>query len=450
MPKIKPYVQLLNGCYRTEIAVSPTNWKTQAAKIFNKGKPVEWMIWYRFHDPAFRDKYPNGYPVKIRGMNKFKVLEQRQAHTSELLEIEHDLIDSQNYNPITQTLMKVEELQDEQQGDDILVDPQTPFITALEMGLKSKEMDPESKKDIANKIPHVKKAANMLKVKGKPMTIMPICEVSRKHMRAILNKIGKNKGVTWTANNFNRYRTDLHIIFAELNELEAMDVNPIDGIKKRKHAADEREVLTQDQLIKINAHLKSNNYTFWRFQKIFFLMGTRGVEMLRIERSHIDIPNLRYKVLIKKGEEYKWVWKSLEDEVLPLWNEIIKEADELEVKPGLKLYLFAEDLRPTYREKPIRMEHVTRRWQRHVKIKLNVTADLYSLKHLRTTSDIDTMVDAAIEEATKKAAKKNSHTSTAMVEKVYDVNKGRRAAIIRKLKYQKRRKAVVVRHGKTA
>jgi hypothetical protein len=39
MPKIKPYVQLLNGCYRTEIAVIPKNWK---AKNASTGK--EWII----------------------------------------------------------------------------------------------------------------------------------------------------------------------------------------------------------------------------------------------------------------------------------------------------------------------------------------------------------------------------------------------------------------------
>ncbi len=169
--------------------------------------------------------------------------------------------------------------------------------------------------------------------------------------------------------------------------------------------------------------------------------------MLSVEAEHVDIANRQFKVLTKKGSDYRWVSKSIDEDVYPYWLEVVQASKLLVVVPGEKLYLFSEDLQPGFGEKPLRDEQISRRWQRHVKIKLGITADFYSLKHLRTTSDIDKMVDKAIAEAQKKAAKKNSHTTTAMVSKVYDVNTGRRAAIIKKMKAKKRvkRKTIVLR-----
>ncbi len=170
-------------------------------------------------------------------MNKFTDLASRQVATEETITVEKEEIDVKYYNPISEQYMVIEDII----HNDLVVDPSTPFVTALEQGLELKDMDPESKKDIKNKLPHVRKAAESLKINGKPMAVLPICEIRRKHMRLILNKIGKNKGDKWTANNFNRYRTDLRIIFEELNEQEAMEVNPMDGIKKRKNPRKVRE-----------------------------------------------------------------------------------------------------------------------------------------------------------------------------------------------------------------
>ncbi|SHN35657.1 hypothetical protein [Chitinophaga sp. CF418] len=113
------------------------------------------------------------------------------------------------------------------------------------MGLDLKVMDLESKKDIKNKLPHVKAAADAIKLNGVLLSNMPIRSIRKKHMRLLLNKIGNNKGDKWTANNFNRYRTNLRTIFIELDDLEAIELNPLDGIRKRKGIKKEREVQSQ-------------------------------------------------------------------------------------------------------------------------------------------------------------------------------------------------------------
>lgn len=63
----------------------------------------------------------------------------------------------------------------------------------------------------------------------------------------------------------------------------------------------------------------------------------------------------------------------------------------------------------------ISYKQITRRWERHVKDELGITADFYAFKHHNSTETSDAHGQEA-------AAAQNSHTSTAMVRKIYDVN----------------------------
>ena len=58
-------------------------------------------------------------------------------------------------------------------------------------------------------------------------------------------------------------------------------------------------------------------------------------------------------------------------------------------------------------------------WKRHIKKKLGIEADWYSLKHLHTT-------EIAAKLGAEAAAEHNAHTTTAMVNKVYDVGRAER------------------------
>lgn len=72
-----------------------------------------------------------------------------------------------------------------------------------------------------------------------------------------------------------------------------------------------------------------------------------------------------------------------------------------------------------------------RRWRRHVKVKLGINVDLYSLKHLNTTELMDRL-DKDYNPA-KDVQKLTGHTSETMIAKVYDMNfKGRKDDKIKK------------------
>jgi len=121
---------LLNGCSRSEFAVTPKNWKTAKASI-----KKHWKIHYRFYDPAFKDhpKYKGKIQRAIRGMNDFHTLEDRQAATRDLIELETKTIDVRGWNPISNKFM-VEVLEDVFCGE---VTKDTPFIIALELTLRN-------------------------------------------------------------------------------------------------------------------------------------------------------------------------------------------------------------------------------------------------------------------------------------------------------------------------
>ena len=421
---------LSNGCRYSDLNVFPENWNTTRASL-----KKNWRIEYRFYDPAFAERWPNGYFKIIKGgINRIKDLPGRQQLVKELIHLELDLLINQGYNPIGNTYSSRDVSIDDNLG---LISPQTPFIKALELGLESKVMDSESKKDIKCKIPHIEKAARNIKYKGAELADLPISSISRKIIRLVLDEIGKNKGEKWTANNFNRYRTDLRTIFIELNELEAMESNPMDGIRKRKGIKKQRETLTPEDRKRVDNHLREYQYTFWRFARIFFHSGCREVELLGLTIDNVNLQERWFKVLVKKGASYRWDKKAIEPAVVKLWEEIMQDAEELmkiaKTNPNLVeaklpnggkapkiLYIFSEDLRPMFRGGPIRQEQISRRWNRHVKRQLGITADFYSLKHSRTSEDINSEVRKAIRKATKKAARKNGHTSTKMVEQVYD------------------------------
>ena len=121
---------LLNGCSRSEFAVTPKNWKTAKASIKDP-----WKIHYRFYDPAFKNhpKFKGKKQVAIRGMNDCHTLADRQAATRNLIELEKKTIDVRGFNPLSGLFMVP--TQEELFTGEVTAD--TPFIIALQLTLRN-------------------------------------------------------------------------------------------------------------------------------------------------------------------------------------------------------------------------------------------------------------------------------------------------------------------------
>jgi integrase len=246
-----------------------------------------------------------------------------------------------------------------------------------------------------------------------------IGDVRKRHIRAILGKVGQNKKKAkedkneqyeWGAASYNHYRSYLMILFDQLEEVEATEVDPVTKIKKRKTIKRSRPVLSKLECNRVDAYLFYFFYTFWRFTHIFFHSGARVAEMMRVKKEDLDLANQLYRVTILKGREYAEEWKTIKTVAFPFWEEVAAEA-----QPGQ--YLFSVGLKPG--GSPINEHQITRRWREHVKKDLRITADFYSLKHLNTTQTVRMKGDLA-------AAKQNSHKGTGMVVSIYDVERGSR------------------------
>lgn len=373
-------ILLPNGCACSEPKVIPKNWKAPNASV-----KKQWLIHYRFYDP----EYPKPKQVKIKGMNEFKDLKARQAHTRDLLAQELELLKKQDYNPYTSVLHE----QVTEEPADYIIHPDTPFVKAISEGVKNLQGEPATKRDAANVVKHISTAARQLRFDQKPIN-----QVERRHLIAILNQCGVNKGKKWTANNFNVYRANLLMIYKKLIELQTVGVNPVRDILKKKVVVKIRETLTRKQREPIIAYLKENKYRFWVYTNIFFHSGSRTRELLRLTGKDIDLSNQRFKVTVKKGRNSTEEWRPVKDIAVPFWEIALADC-----RPDD--FIFSRHLKPGSQQ--INADQITKRWYQ-VKKLFGITADFYAFKH----SNLDEIAKVlSIKLAQKMAGHKNERTT---------------------------------------
>lgn len=371
---------LFNGCSRSAIKVTPKNWKTEKASL---KKP--WRIHYRFYDPVFKDnpKYKKGKQVPIRGMNVYATREERQEVTKALIEKEKYRLDQLGYNPITgQTVRPELPAQQEPEHGIIDITADTPFIDALYEALPRLVVVPKVRIDIKSVIGGVEIAAGNLldAAHNKYYTALEISQISRRHIKNILDLCAKTRK-RWSAKRHNMYKCYLSMLFSELLQLEAVEMNPTRDIPSKVQPFKRREELTKDELKRVDEHLYHNYYAFWRYWKIFFYSGSRSTELLQLRKDKkINLQEQTFIIRVIKGNQDKEDLRGISNEVLYLWQEIWDEA-----KSGQ--FLFSKGLVPG--NKPIRNDQIGRRWNAHVKIKLSIKKDFYSLKATHTDAIAD-------------------------------------------------------------
>lgn len=385
-------IYLQNDCYCSELRVNPKNWKT-LKKLTNK----DWEIYYRFYDPSAKEKglYSKGKLVRVRGMNHFKNLSDRRSATVKILEDEVRKL-QQGYNPI---------LGDKPTQVNITtVDTNTPFIKALDYVRSSLSVAASTERDLRSIMSFVSSAAVQLKYDK-----ISIGAITRRNIKLLLVQIEKNRGGE-SHHRYNKVRSYLMILFKELVELEAIDTNPIREVSKKNGVKMLRNVLSIEERIEIDKFLREHDTPFWIFTNIFFHSGSRLTEMMKVRLEDVNIVKQTFKVTVIKGRSKKEVLKPIKNVALPFWKEALKDAI-----PGQ--YIFSEGLIPGVKE--IRTDQITKRWYRHIKKKLKIKGDFYSLKH----SNLDeTAAMLSLEDASAMA----SHTSVNVTREFYAVGEQER------------------------
>jgi integrase len=392
-------ILLPNGCKCGKMSVFPKNWNTRDADL-----SITWYIKYRFYSPA---KKP--YPVVIKGFAQYETLADRRQAVKEMIAGEKEQLQN-GYNP-AEKKFAAPAVCDATEGE---ISTSTGFIPALQKALDILDCTDETRIDIKCVLKYVAISAQRL-----GLYYTAISTIKSKHIKLILNdcknhivvnKQGEKRKKVWNANQYNHYLKYLGLLFTELLEWGAVEAHPIQkAIKKKPTVKKIREVLTDEECKAIDRHLFNNYYTFWRLMQIFFYSGAREKEMLALQKKDVNLTTQLFIVTIHKGKESRQVEKPIHNEVLELWKEIVTLA-----KPGQ--YLFSESLMPG--NKIIRREQITRRWKTHVKDKLKINADFYSLKHLY----LDKVAAQLGIESAQKAA---SHT-TPVITMTYAVNEKNR------------------------
>ncbi|NCX93141.1 MAG: hypothetical protein EBX40_00480 [Gammaproteobacteria bacterium] len=383
MPK-KSRSSLPEGCYIGTMSVHPKNWNTRKADPNSA-----WYITYYFTDPAHRDRYPYGYKVTVKGMNRETNLAEKQALTRQLMAVELQQL-QRGYNPITKQFA-------EPKASTSPVQTTTPLVDALEFAYQKHQSG--DKAALKSMLRYVKQAAVKLGI-----DMIPISEITRARIKMLLDQVGSVKKSKWTANNQNFYRSHLSMLFALLEEWEAIDYNPVTKIKKKTHVRATRRTPTTTERQTLIERLQVDNYPFYRFVRIFHRSGARRTEIMLVRKEDVQLNKQEVAYTVNKGGT-RTVYRVIPDDVLPFWQEVYMLA-----APGQ--YLFSRGLVPG--DKPIRPEQVTRRWKKFCKEKYGIEADLYSLKHLNTTT---TAAKVGIE----LAAQHNAHAAD-IAASVYDVD----------------------------
>ncbi|WP_339697295.1 tyrosine-type recombinase/integrase [uncultured Marixanthomonas sp.] len=336
-------------------SVNPKNWKSGGAKLLKKN----WQIQYYFYPK--NSKKPK--LVALKGMNHIKNLKGRRFLTENLIEDEIDN-NKMGYNPIEKKYIHPAD-------ENTDLHPYLDFISAFRLAVTKIQCSEKHRKQMGWCIDRLEKKVVRLRLQR-----VIISDLKRRQLKQLL------EACNLPDNYYNKFLSFLSRIFGELVEYECCETNLVRDIRKRKITKTQRDILSSEDHKAIMKYLKANHYEFWRYARIFLFSGARTTELFRVQVKDVNIEKQEYHTTILKGNQPKEVTKVILQDVIPLWEEVIKGA-----KPDD--YIFSRGLK--HGKKSIRPYQITRRWLRLVKksdkIKnlngntINVTADFYSLKH---------------------------------------------------------------------
>lgn len=393
-------IQLANGCQRSAISVTPSNWDIDIATASERTVKAllkkEWQVYYRYYDPAFQGN-PDLWGKKIperAGLNRIKDLGARQKAARALIESIKDDLDNQLYNPITKKYHVAPDTVEE-------ITPSMPFADALLKALDLVSAIPKMKSDMKSAINGIKEAAGKLfdKTYQKPYAALKISQVTRRHLVYIFQQCKKDNP-RFSANRQNKYRSYLIMLFKELVRVEAVDVNPATDLAiDYTHVKKKRAILTDAEALIIDTNLKAWDFYYWRYMRIFYRSGSRTTELLGLTTDKVDITRQEFTLTIKKGKLYREETRPIPDDVLPLWLEVLQDCE-----PGN--HLFSVGFKPGIRK--IGVDNVCKRWKKYVKDGLGIGKEFYSLKH----KNLDKIAEQLSIQEAKQAAGHTSERTT--------------------------------------
>lgn len=393
--------ETFSGCSHTELWVNPKNWKSTTSKA---ALQKSWYVQCKFFDPAFADKYPNGFPYRVKINKGNPTLEKRRAAAALMLE-EIPKMFAESYNPITGQWMDVVE---KETNPIKIYDTNTPVIEALLAAFELSGYTGHTQHDVKSVVKYVSLALKKLNFDS-----MPVSQFTGMHLKQVLDAVQvtttTKKGsftAPLTEKRHNKYTAYLSSLFKILIKNNMTSINPSDSLGKKEVIVEKRESFSMAERRKIDAHLKANYINFWRFMQIFFHSAGRETELLRLKVEDVDLDKLTYTSIIRKRKKAARVERAIKIIALPFWERVLTGAQKGD-------YIFSVGLVPGPQK--IREDQISRRWREHVKKKLGIEKDFYLLKHTNIT-------EISERSNPKTAGQAAGHVNDRMVKAVYDLN----------------------------
>jgi hypothetical protein len=230
-------ITLPNCCNCSEITVTPKDWKICKASAMARN----WHIHYYFYDTAIKKRKF----VLVKGMNRFKTLNERREATAQLIENELYNLKDKGYIPITGKFFI------ERFGS---IEPTEGFIDALRKAFKLLKLEGTTMQDISSAINFFETAAKRIGIER-----LEIQSVKRRHLRQVLDTVGELKK-SWSAYSFNNCRAYLLMLYKKLLEENAVDVNPVKEIPKQKIVFKLKRILDETERARIDTSLEHLNW----------------------------------------------------------------------------------------------------------------------------------------------------------------------------------------------
>lgn len=363
----------------------------------------DWYISYRFYDDRYKQQYPKGKQVIVKGMNSFRALADRRAATEVLLQSTFDELKNLGYNPITNTVSKPIIASD-------TLSQYTPMLQALKEASKLLQVAESTMDDIDDTIKYITPAAEKLGYSD-----LNIGDIGKKHIIKMLEQAAIKKDGEFSGHKYNKLRTYLHIIFEKLEDDEVIQHNPVSSTKKTHKGIIKkiRTTITEEEAIRALEHFSITYPAFARFMHIFYHSGARKTELLHVKYGDVNLQKQTVKLLVKKGKIYTEHLMPIKNVAMKYWVQAIANT-----APGH--FVFSKGF--VGGDKELDADVIRRLWYRNAKQKLHIEADFYSLKHLHTTKMREVF-------SAEEVAKHNRH-SKEMVDRVYDTKKKEREDLL--------------------
>ncbi|GEJ45993.1 site-specific integrase [Chryseobacterium sp. ON_d1] len=332
--------------HHTPLKVYPVTWDTELKKNLDK----DWEIRYVYFHPLLP---PEGKIIRFKGMNHCKSLYEKQEVTKRLIHDEVKMLRN-GFNPVTKEYENI---------DEDLIIPETPFLKAFDIALKSFKGETTTIEDYENSLKHIKNYAKKLS-----LDLKEIGDIRKRDIKQLLISMSNDNHSNYRVN---KTRDHLSKFFSHFTELEIFEANFIRSISLLEWNPETPHILRSEDDWRRFHSIKDINYNEYMFLFIFLYSCCRFEEIAKVKKSDVELDKSLFWITVKKGGKHKRTMKAINMASWKYWKMYYDMANEDE-------YLFSHNRVPG--SVPIAAQSLYVAAAKYLrKVGLNITG--YKLKH---------------------------------------------------------------------